>query len=92
LRIVRNQTIAICLAAIKQNSEAEKYIKIKFTISTPLEDDVCPICQDDESDDTSWCMLNKCKHKYHITCIDSWISKQAVETEKTCPKCRIYIY
>ena len=95
LQFVKEQTHEICLTAVQQNPEAKKYIRIKlpyYTNSTPLEDDVCPICHDDESDDTSWGMLNKSKHKYHITCIDSWISKQTVETEKTCPKCRQPIY
>ena len=92
---VKEQTPEICMAAVQQNPEAKKYIRIKlpyYINSTQLEDDVCPICLDDKSDDNNWCMLFNCKHKYHFKCIDSWISKQTVENEKTCPKCRIYIY
>ena len=93
LQFVKEQTDEIFMAAVQQNPEAEKYFKLPYyTNTTPIEDDVCPICQDAESDDTNWCKLNKCPHKYHSTCIDSWISKQTVKTEKTCPTCRQYIY
>jgi hypothetical protein len=74
------------LAAVQENGEAIEYIKIQFvcyTNSSPSEDDICPICQDGESIDNQWCELNKCKHKFHIECIDGWLLKQ-----RTCPKCR----
>ena len=61
-----------------------------YTNCTPLEDDVCPICLDDKSDDHSWCMINKCKHKYHITCIDLCIPQSNVQ--KNCPQCMQCIY
>jgi hypothetical protein len=95
LKDVKVQTPEICKAAVQQNPGAKYYIRIQlpyYTNSTPLEDDVCPICQDDESDDNNWCILNNCNHKYHFKCIDSWISKQVIKTEKKCPYCKIYIY
>ena len=96
LEYVKEQTPEICLAAVQQNGHALKYVKEQtpeicltarqqlacYTLCSPS-DDICPICQDDESTDDQWCDVNNCKHKFHIGCIEGWLLLQ-----KTCPKCR----
>ena len=82
------QTLELCTAAIQQNIKAIDFIKIDFTVSyykesVPPEDDVCPICLDDESTNNKWCEVNKCKHKHHISCIEKWLKVQ-----KTCSMCK----
>jgi len=74
------------MAAFQQNGVALKYIKTQLSPSqnsSPSKDDICPICQDDESTDTKWCEVNNCKHKFHKKCMDEWLKVQ-----KTCPMCR----
>jgi len=98
LKWVKKQTKEICLAAIHNDKNSLKYVRkhiLKqlqyYTNSTPLENDRCPICLDAESID-SWCMLNKCNHKYHVTCIEKWILNKTDVTQKTCPTCRENIF
>ena len=55
LQYVKDQTPELCMAAVQQNGDARMYIKIQlsyYTKSSPSEDDICPICQDDESTNT----------------------------------------
>lgn len=80
LKFVKEQTPDLCMAAFQQIKNANKYYYLE---SAAPEDNLCPICQDDESTDNEWCEINKCKHKFHISCIEQWL-----QVQKTCPKCR----
>ena len=80
LQYVKEQTPELCMAAVQQIKNASKYYYLE---SAPPEDDLCPICQDDELTNNEWCEINKCKHKFHISCIEQWL-----QVKKTCPKCR----
>lgn len=45
--------------------------------------DTCSICQLSFNDTDITRMLNNCKHVFHLTCIDTWLSEH-----NTCPSCR----
>ena len=45
--------------------------------------DTCSICQQSFNDNDITRMLNSCKHIFHLTCIDTWLSEHS-----TCPSCR----
>ena len=48
-----------------------------------LETDSCCICREPFTEGTVIRKLNRCSHKFHISCIDTWL-----QTNTTCPLCR----
>jgi len=51
--------------------------------STDYLSDTCSICQQSFNDSDITRLLNTCKHIFHLTCIDTWLSEHS-----TCPSCR----
>ena len=47
------------------------------------EPDSCCICREPFTEGTVIRKLNRCSHKFHITCIDTWL-----QSNTTCPLCR----
>ena len=45
-----------------------------------LEDDSCCICREPFTEGTVIRKLNRCSHKFHISCIDTWL-----QNNTTCP-------
>lgn len=48
-----------------------------------LETDSCCICREPFTEETVIRKLNRCSHKFHISCIDTWL-----QSNTTCPLCR----
>ena len=48
-----------------------------------LETDSCCICREPFTEGTVIRKLNRCSHKFHISCIDTWL-----QSNTTCPLCR----
>lgn len=59
------------------------------TTCAPEEEDICPICQDDEEKLTKSDLRLKCGHKFHTKCINNWIiTCQRKYKRPNCPYCR----
>ncbi|CAN0926998.1 RING-H2 finger protein ATL18 [Linum grandiflorum] len=57
------------------------------TTATSDEEDSCSICLA-ELADTSACRLSRCKHVFHLECIEKWVERDHF----TCPLCRNFIF
>ena len=51
------------------------------------ESGTCVVCQEDFNDGDRIRSLNKCKHMFHMKCIDPWLIQKS-----ECPLCRTAIY
>lgn len=51
------------------------------------ESGTCVVCQEDFSDGERVRTINKCKHMFHMNCIDPWLLQKS-----ECPLCRAPIY
>ncbi len=60
----------------------ENEMNNRIILCSPIEDSDCAICQ--TSINSKYCKrFYKCKHEFHIKCINQWISMDA-----SCPMCR----
>ena len=68
---------------VMKEDEIEKIKKINYDNTLNKENEKCAICLEDfkKNDD---CRELKCKHIYHINCIDNWLLKHSYK----CPCCR----
>ncbi|KAE9601469.1 hypothetical protein Lal_00023794 [Lupinus albus] len=57
-----------------------------FTFSPNSEAVECAVCLSEFEDGESGRVLPKCKHSFHIECIDMWF-----ESHSTCPICRVHV-
>lgn len=62
-------------------SEVKEQLKIDQN-DKESSDTSCVICLDGFSDDNDTRLL-KCKHFFHLTCLDEWLKKK-----RECPVCR----
>jgi len=74
----RNQPITLSNINIISTVSRFDDLSLSFDVS-----DTCSICQQSFNDTDITRMLNNCKHIFHLTCIDTWLS-----AHNTCPSCR----
>lgn len=65
------------------SEELEKLINESYIINDNIEQESCPICQDDFEINKTYVIKLNCKHVYCKDCISTWL-----KTNKTCPICR----
>lgn len=77
------------LAKTLAKSRIARTLKKRFLISKKLAyDKTCLICLDDMKDIKD-ITLTSCKHIYHTTCIEKWLSNPL--SQNRCPKCKTKI-
>lgn len=74
----RNQPLSLSNINIISTVSRFDDLSISFDLS-----DTCSICQLSFNDNDITRMLNNCKHIFHLTCIDTWLTEH-----NTCPSCR----
>ncbi|KAE9610032.1 putative transcription factor C2H2 family [Lupinus albus] len=57
-----------------------------FTFSKNSDPIKCVVCLSEFEDGETGRVLPKCKHSFHIECIDMWF-----ESHSTCPLCRVHV-
>ena len=56
------------------------------SIITATSNEECAICQENMTTDASFRRINRCRHTFHQSCIDTWF-----QSSVTCPICRVDI-
>ena len=74
----RNQPLSLSNINIISTVSRFEDLSLSFDLS-----DTCSICQQSFNDNDITRMLNNCKHIFHLTCIDTWLTEH-----NTCPSCR----
>jgi hypothetical protein len=56
------------------------------SVTTATSNEECAICQENMATDASFRRINRCRHTFHQSCIDTWF-----QSSVTCPICRVDI-
>ena len=87
------ELVIISHKSVTNNTEIDTYKNLKENMDENMDEDrdnqtdesndICVICREPFEDDSICRRVNKCKHIFHVNCIDKWF-----ESNITCPHCR----
>lgn len=68
---------------LTEKQKKELYSNVYKKITNNEENEDCPVCLLEMKEGEEVIDMPKCNHRFHVTCLDNWVSQHA-----TCPYCR----